>query len=237
MVASSPGRSLANTVFRASGRFFRTTTEGISHTYADITRPLTTLRPRGTEPYAYLFEQPGREEGDLMRAGAKKIGEISRSMKWTDWRYFTAGTMREVAEHANPLRARGFPPNSSASALAVDDFLAGKVSVAAPMKREATFDEFLGMASLRLRAPFDDKMPGGAFEIAAYLRSIPGARGFLYLAQHNPSVPPFANVVSIADDDVYYVNGHLGHVAPLGEMAWQLPYCSFMPTGPGDAWL
>ncbi|MFB9838353.1 hypothetical protein [Actinoallomurus acaciae] len=237
MVGGSAGRDLANTVFRASGKFFHTTAEGISHTYADITRPLSALRPRGTEAYASLFEQPGREDGVLMRAGAKRIGEISRSMRWTDWRYFTGDTMREVAENVNPLKARRFTPNSSASALAVDDFLGGTVSVAGQMKREATFDEFLWMASQHLRSPFDGNMPGGASEIAAYLRNIPGARGFLYLGRHNPAVPPFANVVSIADEDVYYINGRNGIVAPLDKMAGEFPYCSFMPTGPGDEWL
>lgn len=237
MVGSSAGRDLANTVFRASGKFFHTTAEGISHTYTDITRPLTALRPRGTEPFESLFERPSREDGVLMRAGAERIGEISRSMRRTDWRYFTGDTMREVADNVNPLKAKKFTPNSSASALAVDDFLGGTVSVAGQMKREATFDEFLWMAVQRLRDPFDRNMPGGASEIAAYLRYIPGARGFLYLGRHNPGVPPFANVVSIADKDVYYVNGRNGIVAPLDKMARELPYCSFTPTGPGDAWI
>jgi hypothetical protein len=90
---------------------------------------------------------PGRDLARTVFRASEKIGAISKSMRWTDRRNFRGDTMREVAQHVNPLKARRFTPNSSAPALAVDDFLGGAVSVAGQMKREATFDEFLWITS------------------------------------------------------------------------------------------
>lgn len=260
MVGGSEGKNLARTIFNAAGDFFHAgadrasnAAKGVSRAYTDVTNHVDHLLPRdawgftgrfadGSLHRESLFENVTREEEEWLRLGHQRISKAAADMRHGKWENCTGEVMKFVARNANPLRGTNAKlvggvlqkEPSWSSALAIDDFLTTKaVSVAGKPAYELDFDTFIErLASGRwdLGHPYEFDNVNGTADILEQMRSTPGSRGFLYLADHSPHLPRYMNAVHL--DDVYAVNGRDGWAVPLNDMITKFPYARLIRSGP-----